>query len=62
MPGRIGPIAAMTLIELALEGKVVLSQSDLEELESVVIAAITSLEHELLGVDPAEADDTVSAD
>ncbi len=62
-PGRIGPIAAMTLISMALEGKCVLSHADLEELESVVISAITALEHDLLGIDVGdETDEPVSAD
>lgn len=51
-PHRIGPVAAMCLVKLALEGKVILSQSDLEELETVIIACITSLEHDLLDGPP----------
>lgn len=46
-PTRIGPIAAMTLIELALKREAWLSIEDLNELEHIVIDAIRELEEHL---------------
>jgi len=47
-PSRIGPLAAMALIELALRRQIVLTQDDLNELEHIVIDLIRRLEDELL--------------
>lgn len=47
-PTRIGPLVATSLIELALQRKITLSQDDLNELEHIVIDLLRRLEDELL--------------
>lgn len=48
-PSKIGPLAALCLVELALKRQVFLTIDDLNELEHVIIELITRLEDELLG-------------
>lgn len=47
-PTRIGPLMAVSLIDLALRHRVILSQDDLNELEHIVIDLLRRLEDELL--------------
>lgn len=63
-PSRIGPLAAMALIELALKRQVVLTQDDLNELEHIVIDVIRRLEDELLAapITLEDVDDGVHGD
>jgi len=51
-PMRIGPVAALTLIELALKQQVRLTEDDLYELEHVVIDCLRQLHDELLALEP----------
>jgi len=51
-PSRIGPLAALCLIELALKNQVTLSEDDLYELEHVIIDVLTQLHDELLALEP----------
>lgn len=51
-PARIGPLAALTLIELALKQQIRLTDDDLYELEHVVIDVLTQLHDELLALEP----------
>lgn len=61
-PTRIGPLAAMALIELALKRQVILTQDDLNELEHIVIDVIRRLEDELLAAPIELTDDTPHPD
>lgn len=53
-PARIGPLAAMCLLELALDRRIWLSESDLVEIERVIIDVITDLHDDLLALPDTE--------
>lgn len=62
--GKIGPVAALTLIELWLSGEYKLTLRELEELEATVINCLTHFEHKLdrqFGV-PDDPDTEVTTD
>lgn len=64
-PSRIGPLAALALIELALKHQIILTQDDLNELEHIVIDLIRRLEDELLAAPITlreDSDDGISGD